>query len=96
MLQPSAINKAITHQAKNAVIFRRCLSDKNVTPVDFDRAIIKYAVAKYPESLHEAETAARNLRKELGRDNMTDKVLTKGLTILNYTEAEIAALLAAR
>jgi hypothetical protein len=85
---------------KNAQLFRRCMSDKNATPQAVLDAIGRYVGKEYPDNTAGDERnriAARgNLNKELNRNAMTEKVLVKGLTILNYTKVEITTMLADR
>lgn len=78
-------------KAENAEKFRAILVERKITDADLRACIARHAKAKYPQSVHERTIAAANLRKELSRGEMTDKVLAKGLKIIGMTDAEAAA-----
>jgi len=66
---------------ENGDKFRKALADKKMTQGDLHIAIATY-VEKKIHAVSQRVTAAHNLRKELSRGVMSDKVLAKGLKII--------------
>lgn len=81
---------------RNAEIFRQKLAEKKLGPPQFYQALAAYVKRTCPDSASQQVTLSNNLHKELNRVKISDKVLLQGLAILEFSNEEIAAILATR
>jgi len=71
----------------NGDAFRKACAENNITELKLAFGIASY-VDKNVTSASQCATSVRNLRKELGRAAMSDKVLAKGLAIIELAKKE--------
>lgn len=84
---------SIETKEKNAQLFRAFLNHNKISTESLHERIAKYVGEQYPENTardeHNRVVARHNLRKELSRENMSTKVLKKGLAICGLTPTMI-------
>lgn len=79
---------AVTGSLENSQKFNRACLQRKLTWGAVVTHIIRYAADQHPNT-HDARIAASNLKKELSRTKMSDKVLLKGLRIIGLSDDEI-------
>lgn len=78
----------------NADKFKDVLQKHNINSTQL-RKLIDHYVDHHGEGAREARIMqAANIRKELNREVMSEKVLMKGLKIIGISESDIAGILA--
>lgn len=77
----------------NAVLFRKLMQERRINKVKFEQGVAGYVLSKEIPSAHQRLIAAHNLRKELARDSMSDKLLAKGLKVIGMSDEEVGKIL---
>jgi hypothetical protein len=77
----------------NADKFSEVLEERKITTTKLRQLIDQYVAQHGSGGGAERAMQAANIRKELNRESMNDKILTKGLTIIGLSEAEVAEVL---